>query len=405
MENNNEIKIIDFLNIFYKWRKMVIINVFILSTITIGIVLLIPNEYKASATVFYTKDNSSLLDLGSMLSSSNGAKAKIGAKVFGATGVSTEDMLLAILSRGSTIGHILTKFDLMKYYGREDGDMDKAAKALLNDFSFGPDDHGMLQISMINRDPVLAANIVNYLIPYLDSINIQLNVQQAVNNRDFLEKRYQKVVTDLKESEEILHKMQQKYHIFSIPAQFEAAVKMIAELEGRLMEAEIKLQYAKSNIGVESPLYVNTLAEVEALRRKLKEAKSDDNNSSKSDILAPYKIAPEIALEYMRRYREVDIQNKFLEIILPIYEQTKFDVQKSIPAILPLEKAAPPKLKEYPKRTFIILSVAFIALFLHMFLSVLGEYSLRSKDSNLELLQKMAKFAEKTKKFYRIKTA
>lgn len=404
MENNSEIKIIDFLNIFYKWRKMIIINVFSLTLIATGIVLLIPNEYKATATVFYTKDNSSLLDLGAALSG-GGNKAKIGAKIFGGGGgVMTEDMLLAILGRGSTTGHILDKFGLMKYYGREDGDYDKAAKALSNDFSFGPDEHGMLEISLINKDPVLAATVVNYLIPYLDSVNIQLNIQQAVNNRDFLERRYQKVLTDLRESEDILHKMQQKYHIFSIPAQFEAAVKMIAELEGRLMESEIKLQYAKSNIGIESPLYINTLAEVEALKKKLKEAKSDDKTSSKSDILAPYKIAPEIALEYMRRYREVDIQNKLLEVILPVYEQTKFEVQKSIPAILPLERAAPPKLKEYPKRTFIILSVAFIALFLNLFLAVFGEYTMSSKNSDLEIMQSSSKFYEKIRKLYRLKT-
>jgi len=40
-------------------------------------------------------------------------------------------------------------------------------------------------------------------------------------------------------------------------------------------------------------------------------------------ILLPFKDTPELGAEYLRRYRDVEIQYKILQFIAPLYEQAK----------------------------------------------------------------------------------
>jgi uncharacterized protein involved in exopolysaccharide biosynthesis len=61
-------------------------------------------------------------------------------------------------------------------------------------------------------------------------------------------------------------------------------------------------------------------------------------------------------IKYLRFYRDLEIQNKILEVILPMYEQAKVEEQKSIPSILFIDKAVPAEIKYGPKRLFYIAS-------------------------------------------------
>jgi uncharacterized protein involved in exopolysaccharide biosynthesis len=75
---------------------------------------------------------------------------------------------------------------------------------------------------------------------------------------------------------------------------------------------------------------------------------------------------PEIEKEFFRIKRELEVQSKLLEFTLPMYEQAVMEEQKNIPVITVIDKAFPPELKYSPKKAFIILSVFFLALFIHI---------------------------------------
>lgn len=96
----------------------------------------------------------------------------------------------------------------------------------------------MIEVSVINKDPNVAADIANYFIRLGDSLNIIYNVERAKNNRIFLEQRYVKNREDLKKADEELYAFQKKYGIVAIPQQLEVAVKSAAEIEGILTKKE-----------------------------------------------------------------------------------------------------------------------------------------------------------------------
>ncbi|MCK7523207.1 MAG: hypothetical protein MZV64_38810 [Ignavibacteriales bacterium] len=57
--------------------------------------------------------------------------------------------------------------------------MDKAIRAFRSDISADPNEFGMIDFSIINKDPKVSADIANYLVIFVDSMNIEYNIQRA----------------------------------------------------------------------------------------------------------------------------------------------------------------------------------------------------------------------------------
>ncbi|MBL0108977.1 MAG: hypothetical protein IPP52_17290 [Ignavibacteria bacterium] len=73
----------------------------------------------------------------------------------------------------------------------------------------------------------------------LNKINSELNIQNAKNNREFIEKRYDQARIDLKRTEDTLEYFQNIYGI-SPDYQVQASLKANIELESEIKSEEIK---------------------------------------------------------------------------------------------------------------------------------------------------------------------
>ena len=328
--------------------------------------------------------------------------ASIGAKLLGASNTS-EDLLMGILNSRLALTNVIKKYNLMKYYEIKNNNMDKAVKAFTDDVIFETNEFDFIEICVINKNPKVSAEIANYFVELLDSLNIKINTENAKNNRTFVEKRYLKNLADLRNAEDSLYKFQKKYGIFAVPEQLEVSVKAAAELEALLTEKEISAYLMKQQYGQNSPQFQGLQTEVGLLKDKVSELKSSKTLSSSSNVLFPFKEVPEMVIKYYRYFREIEIQSKILEVVLPMYEQAKVEEQKSIPTILIIDKANPPQIKYEPKRLFIIASISFIGLFLLMIFSFRAERIYNMQSFKNILIQKEHNFYVAISKIYHIK--
>ena len=101
----------------------------------------------------------------------------------------------------------------------------------------------MIEFSIINEDAKKSAKIANYLVRLVDSLNIKYNIERAKNNREFIEKRYNQNVSDLRNAEDSLYKFQKKYNIVAVPEQLEVTVKAAAEIEAQLTKKEMEVVF------------------------------------------------------------------------------------------------------------------------------------------------------------------
>jgi len=327
--------------------------------------------------------------------------ASAGSKLFGISNTS-EDVLLGIINSRAALVNVINKFHLEKYYEVTDNNTDKILKAFKADISSDPNEYGMIEFSVINMNPTLSAKIANYLVSLVDSLNIKFNIQRATTNRIFIEKRYNKNLTDLHNAEEALYKFQKKYGIVAVPEQLEVSVKAAAEVETELIKKEMESYFVKQQFGENSPQYAGSLAEINLLKKKVEELKYSNSLRANSNILFPFKEMPDIAIEYLRNYREVEIQQSVLEIIMPMYEQAKVEEQKSIPTVMVIDKAVPPQLKTSPHRAFIILLFVALATFILITFVFMANNARKLSSYTNPLEKRWSNFSKKTASFFRV---
>lgn len=405
MENNiqqPEPQISNLIYVFYKWKKFVFINLILVIVLSVGIVLLLPNHYKSTATIMIPPDNQGGLGGLTGLLGGKSSLAAAGSRLFGISSTS-EDVILGILHSRSALTNVINKFNLKEYYEIDNNNMDKVLKAFRSDFIADPNEFGMIEFSIINKDPQLAAEIANYLVELADSLNIRFNIERAKTNREFIEKRYLQNLDDLRKAEDSLFNFQRKYGIVAVPEQLEVTVKAAAEIEAQLMKKEIEAYFLKEQFGENSIQYNGVMAEVNILKQKVQELKNSTELGAKSNVLFPFKQMPNISIQYLRNFREVEIQQTILEIIMPMFEQAKVEEQKSIPTILLIDKAVPAQLKYSPKRATIVLGFFFLAFFFLIPFVFWADKSVSRKEFYNPLQEKEAKFFRKLANLFRLK--
>jgi len=390
----------DYIYILFKWKKMLIINMIIIIAIGTIYSFLIPEQFKATSIVMVKSENQQ--GLGGLSSLLSGDVMSLGSQLLGSP-TQSFDVILGVLNSRTALTTAFKKYDLFEYYNINDKNMDKALDAFRRDLIFEPTENGLLEVSVINEDPQISAEMANFFVQLVDSMYIELNIEQARNNRSYIEKRYLKNIADLKAAEDSFYYFQRKYGITIIPEQLEVTLKAAAEVEAKLIEKQITAEFLKIQYGSDSPVYQQSLSEVKVLEEKVQELKNSKVLYSKSNILFPFKDIPEISIEYFRNYREIELQTKIMEFVLPLFEQALVEEQKSIPNLYVIDKAVPPELKYSPKKALIILIFTFLGFFIHLPFIFWGEKIIVADEYNNSLEVQERKLFDKIVHFYKIK--
>lgn len=392
---------IDYIFILYKWKKFLLINSIIIIVLSIAYSLSIPETFKATARITLpNQQTSSLGGIGSLIS---GNSSSFSFNSILGLNSPNQDLILGLLNSRTLLTSAIQKFNLMDYYEIDDRNMDKTLKAFGNDVIFEPNENGLIEISTINKNPIEAAEISNFFVHKADSLNIALNIEQARSNRDFIEKRYEKNVRDLKQAEDSMYRFQKQYGIYAVPEQLVTIFQTAGSLEAELLKQEIAAEYAKNLYGKNSSQYKSLENQLEFIRSRITELKNSESLSYPANVLVPFEKLPKIIEKYFRYYREIDIQTKIMEFLLPMYEQAKVDEQKSIPTLIVVDNAVPPDLKYAPKKAFIVLFCLFIGLFIQIPFVFIGEKYISIEKNRNILTRKLGNFYEKLRKIYKIK--
>lgn len=199
-----------------------------------------------------------------------------------------------------------------------------------------------------------------------------------------------------------MYRFQKKYGIFAVPEQLEASVKAAAQIEVQLVQQELMVDLLKQQYGENSPRYIEMNRQLDKLKFKVNELKRASKLSYSSNVLFPFSEIPGLTLNYYRIFREIEIQTKVMEFVLPMYEQAKVEEQKSIPSLIVVDKAIPPLLKYSPKKAFIIFVYFFLGLFIHLPLVFIGDRLLTTDHLRNPLEEKQKKIYNKIAKIYRL---
>ncbi len=275
---------------------------------------------------------------------------------------------LALIASREVQEKLVREFGFLKIY--EVTSMEDAIKEFGSHATADILEEGNIAITFEDTDPVRAANVANRLVEELNTVNSKLAIEEAKFNRTYIEQRFSKLLNDLDSAERDLGMFQKKYGVYELKTQAAAQLTALGVLEQQRYTTEIQLNNAEQ-------LYGSEAAETNVLRAQLLELKSKLDNlktgmdRNASTYFVPMNVMPDVALDYLRLTREVEIQSKLKAFMLPSYEQAKLDETRLSLSYIVLDKAVPPTKKSRPKRSVQLL-IALLGSFVLTSMVVVG---------------------------------
>lgn len=387
MENNlssfppeEEINIIDYLNVIYKYKKVIISLFFLTTFLTLIISLLTPKIYEASTTVLPPiKDQGGLLS--KLLSQSSFGSLTSLSEI-----ESNKGYYLPILKSRNIAERIIKKFNLIKYfelkYEKAVENMEAAVNALKGATSIKQEKEGLIVVKVQLKDPALASDIANAYIQELQNYLHSSSLSIQRNNRIFIKKQLDKTLESLKQAEDSLTGFQEKNKTIHLEAEVEEAIKAAATLKAHIATIEVQLGVMKSYTSTNHPEFEKKQLEITQLKKQLSQMEFGNGNphyykkniSESGLTVIPFKELPAVSLNLMKLKRNVMIQEMVYKFLREEYEKAKILEAREITKIEVLDKAIPPTKKIKPKIKLNVLMAGFLSIFMGIFLSFFLEY-------------------------------
>ncbi len=355
MIENRNFDILDYILLIVKRKKLFIfltISSLILSYLSIY--FLIPAEFDSRSLIVISESDQTG-GLASLMKSFSNLPVSIPGLKTG----SDLDVFTTIIYSRTNLEKVINKFGLFKEYGYNT--MEETVKELASNIKADETKEGAYEIIVRNRSPQKAAEMVNYIVELLNQTMVDLNISKSRDNRIFLEKRYDDIKEKMKLAEDSLVYYQRKSGILYAEDQAKSSFEAYAKLEAELASKQIEYSILSKLYGESSPVVGAARISVQEYEDKLNAIKS---GKDKSGVILALKNLPQNAMSYLRHYRDVEIYNKILTFIIPLYEQARFEEQKNVPVLKVIDKGIPAKKKSFPPRTiYTLLFTAIILMF------------------------------------------
>lgn len=383
---NRKTNIIDFLSIIVKWRRLIVINFIVICMITAMLSLTIPKTFTAKTTILPPIEKGEGFGLSSLI-------GNLPLAQLGLSSVSEETYtFIAILNSRTVMEAVAEKFNLMELYGAEN--MEQTVKALRENVNVEINEDATIGLSASaqtgflssedneNEARKLARDIANAFIEELERVNSRLKTEKARNNRIFIEKRYRQNLADLQKAENELRRFQETHGVIAMTEQTEAAIQAAAELKARITVKEIEVAVLSQYVSSSHTDLTRAKSELNELKIKFDEMKTGKNYDFSNDqidkydskLFFPLNEVPELGLQYIRLYREVTLQQKILEFLLPQYEQAKIQEAKDTPTVQVLDEAIIPIKRAKPKRAIMVILAGLLSIGFSIIGAFLIEY-------------------------------
>jgi len=358
-------------------RKMLIVKICTAAMVlSVCYSLTLKNYYTASSKFFPPQKESAFGGLASLLVQAGPLQGLGG---LGGSG----DLYLAISKSRTVADAVVKRLDLQKAENGKTLTIEAARKAAMGSVKIEVGKDGIITVSAKNRDPRKAALLANTFVDETIKRSVQLYLTKAGSERTFLERRLEVVKVELKNAESDLKTFQEKHKTIKADAQASVAIEGIARIRAEIVSKEVQLATLRNSMTDES-------GEVKALQAGIARLKSQMGALSASgggdSIIPATGNLPSIGLEYLRRLRDVKIQEAIFEQLSKQYEVAKINENKDSSSVQVIDEAVVPVRKSGPKRSIIVIISTISAFILSLGIIFVQEYLCKLSPEDSEII-------------------
>lgn len=333
----------DYYKIFMKNKWFIGIFTFVVSVLAIVVSLLLPQWYAGTAQVI--RPQSQVLDMSSIQMQA--------MDLFGAADAPT-NRYLSILNSRILKERICKKYNLMEMYKIKW--MDKAILRFEDNYKIELGDESQIVITIYDRDQERVADMANYAVALLDSINISLTSEYGREEKLFIENQLNNILDSLATLEKELLDFMNSYNVLSVEDQIKTEVEFATELKYQILIKEMELKIMEQTKQSSLLLEAKNI-EIDGLKGQYNKLFQSNN-----ELFINLNEAPNIAIFMQQMERKITYYNEIFLFMGPLYEQTKITEAKHVPTFEVLDYAHRPDRKAKPKRAIIVIAAFMFAL-------------------------------------------
>jgi len=347
-----EIDVLEVMTLLLRGKKTILKCVFVALALTAFVVYVVMKPtYTAEATFLppQSAPGSAMTQLASQL----GALGAVGALTGGLK--SPGDVYVGILKSRTIAETLIKRFDLQRVYKtKKFSDTVKALK-VRSAFVVGTKDT-LITISVDDHDPKRAADLANGYLDALYQQNSRLALTEASQRRLFFEQQLVHEKDALADAEVELKKTEEQTGLISLSGQAQVEIDSIAQTRAQISSKEIELGALKQAATEQNPEVIRLQTQIDGLEQQLQRLENGAEARQNINVLPATAKVPALALEYVRKQREVKYRELLFELIAKQYESARLDESREAPVLQVVDRAVVPDRKSGIPRTFILLA-------------------------------------------------
>ncbi|MEM6725523.1 MAG: hypothetical protein AAF598_15895, partial [Bacteroidota bacterium] len=310
---------------------------------------IMPNYYE-STTVFYAA-NAQIRDPRALFSGD-------AIRYYG--GDQERDQILSIANSTLMLDHLVAEFDLYPHYKIDPSSTKaktKIRKKLRKYFNVKKNEREAIEMSMEDKDPVKATQILEGALAYIDLTGAGFFGGSQANMLSTLQADIEVRNAELTLLVDSLTLFREKYGIFNTESMSETLPSMVLETETELAYKRGKLDKLQNSRGVKRDSILYLSAQVQALQSKLS-ALTDPKDSTSTFNLARFNEG----LEKVKLLEDLILRkNVSLNGVKERYNQQERAFKSGISSFIMVESPAIPEVKSRPRRSIIVITLGMLA--------------------------------------------
>lgn len=341
-------------------RKTIIVITVIVTVLATAYAFIMPQKFSSYTTILPPKKEERSFGLMDMLSSGGGQEMFD----FGATlglGGRGSDIFVKILESRTVADSLILNHGLAELFGIPSSVSWRfATRPLAEATTIEAAKDGTITLIVtlatgyfasdeeIDRIKLLAADLTNSYVRYLDSVNREKLVSTAKNTRLFIQEHIATTKADLDSAYGQLVAYQEKNKALMIDKQMDALVSAAGALKMQLTQVSTELALAERDLRSDSRTVMELQARLTELQKqydKLREGQSSDG-----DFVLAFMKLPKVARDLSLLVRRVKILEEVNAYLNKQYFKERIQEARDLPTVQVLDPAIPAIQRTAPKR-------------------------------------------------------
>jgi capsule polysaccharide export protein KpsE/RkpR len=343
-----------------RFRRLVYANVLLFTLAAVILSLVLPERYTANASLMPLENPEPTLpetltpmELGMYTS----------GRLFDLSDFANASYLsMSLMERRAIREPVIRENGLLERYGAKT--YEEASRIFDRMVLLDVSMEGIVQISVSERDPKLAAEIANDLIDQLDRFHRRTLRSAGRTLREHVEERIARVRDEQRRFEAELKALQEEKGSLLLDEEIREMLEAYARVQAKRVRLEMERDVLRRISSPDHPGVVRLDREIAGLTAQLGRMETG------SEFGISLEGLPAARIEHLRLLREVEVRNTVLEYLTGQLEIARLMESRDTPALEIIDPAVAPRRKSWPNRKLFVLFSALSAVALSAFLSL-----------------------------------